>query len=111
MEKCGPVLLELDFGEIVVLGNNCRNLKLRDEKDSMKQVVKIFSSRGGPTTTRLEGLVVRTLGSCLRVLRSMGINEGGYGCKKWGKGGYLVKKGGIESSKGIGLQGNDRCEN
>ena len=41
--------------------------------------------REAPTSSRSEVLVVRSEGSCLEVLRSEGINDGGIGCGKWGK--------------------------
>ena len=44
--------------------------------------MKGFGIRGAATSTRLEGLVDRTVSSCLGGLRSKGMNEGDSGCEK-----------------------------
>ena len=56
-------------------------------------VVRRFWFRGAVNSTIYGGLVVRYPGSCLGILRSMGINDKDSGCKKWGKSGDIDKKG------------------
>ena len=49
--------------------------------------------RGCPTTTRLEGLVVRWVGSCLGDCIGLGINDGSYGCQNTMKRGDMMRFG------------------
>ena len=41
-----------------------------------------FLFRGVPTTTRLEVVVLRDVGSCLGYIADVGMNVGGYGTRK-----------------------------
>ncbi len=62
------------------------------QKDRSRMVVRGFELRGPPTTTRLGFVVVRLEGSCLGVLRDMGIDNRRYGCGNWGKNGHIDQK-------------------
>ena len=53
-------------------------------------VVKRFEVRGGSTTTRSGGLVVRWEDPCLGSLRSMGMDIEGFGCGNWLKRGLMA---------------------
>ena len=55
--------------------------------------------RGSPTTTRLEGLVVWDVVSCLGVLRGMGIDDSNCGSGNWENDLLLIKCGGNLLSK------------
>ncbi len=77
-------------------------------KDSQKRVVERFWLRGGLKSTRYGVVVVEGLVSCLGYVARMGMIIKRFGCEECGKGSYLIKKGGIRWSNGLGLQDNDR---
>ena len=60
----------------------CNNLELEGEKGCWIVVVEKKVFRGPMTTTRLEGLVVRTVSSCLGYLGVMGIEDREDGSRK-----------------------------
>ena len=57
-------------------------------KDKTQEVVSIKMFRGAPISTRLGGLVDRTVDSCRGVLHSVGMDVKGYGSRYYEKGGY-----------------------
>ena len=58
-----------------VLSRNCKNCWIVREKECRNQVVRGFELRGAATTTRLEGLVVWGVVSCLGVGVVVGMND------------------------------------
>ncbi len=74
---------------LAVLIEYCNNVGLEGEKDRKKQVVTGFWFREGPTTTRLEGLVVRNVVSCLGVNLVVGMEDCSYGSRDWSKRGHM----------------------
>ena len=59
----------------------CKRFERLKTKDSMKIVVRINCRRGAATTTRSEGLVVETVGSCLGRYIDVGMNDRADGSK------------------------------
>ena len=59
----------------------CRKKRMMEQKDSIKTVVRRICRRGRPIPSRLEGLVVRNLGSCLEVVSNVGMDDRDYPSK------------------------------
>lgn len=74
---------------------NCRIVEAKGEKDILKIVVRRNEVRGGVNATRLGGLVVPTVLSCLGISDRVGRIDRGFDCKNWGKSRIFDQKGGI----------------